>query len=1548
MPPELRLPDALLQQMHRLRNRVVSVTVAGELGLTLLIVSLQLGSVLLLDFLVDLPVLVRVLLLISVPVVATGLLIWRVLRPVLLRFRERELVVLVEKAYPELRERLLSLVELQESAAKGEEQSSELMRSLLLQQTVDFAKGHDFTDVVDATRSIRYCWMGVVALFALLLPLVLATNAYAVLLSRFLNPWGDYERPQNLMLIIDEPDRVVGRGDDVTLNVRPEWRFHEGTLPESAWLEWATPTGEEQRRRLDWNEAAGRFSIVLPQVSTDLDYVVSAMGSRTRRHRITVVDRPEIQEFSADIVPPAYTGAAALHQSTVLGELLVIEQSRMNFQLKFIKPVVNAEIIWLKEELENLPEKENKDNPLARTPLQLVDDHRSGNVTMTATLEGPSGRFLVRTRDEHGLTARVENVFRLTIQPDIPPTLEIADQEQHAAARPQDVIRIPLRATDDFGIATLELHYDVMRDEGKESGVISIPPDQLAQRNISLSLPLDLARWNLINGSQVAIRARATDERPVPGPNETWTGTRLIQIQDDARPYGDQTLAEQQHRVDQAMENLKAELEQQRQAARQLQAQTQIDAARHEEWKGDRKAAELEAKIQELGQQMQRLSAVLEDQPIMQPLAEKARQIAERDLAQAAQQTRDARQTTLPQKQQKLAEAAQKLQNAQEQLKKLQDQHQSLSQTQRDLLDLNRLAENTEQLANQVDELMQRQPRVSDGTSPPSADPRMEMWNQDHQQLVDRHEQLDQDLEKILAEHPDLLDRARENVEYQLARIGEQADRLARQQQSLASQSKAAGQKQARETKLIEKQKQLLEEERKLASALKLPESPKLLVNGTRETQAAREQLEQGNFKSAQEQHQAAAERLKELAEALKENSRLPVHPQQAVRELQQRQQDLAEQLSKIPAKSSPAADTQLSRLAAEEVALKNAIENLPETPASTEIRKQLDSHLQEAGRKLAESDPSAAQSPVKQALETFQKLEEALNSMESDSSEQQAHAATEAKESRERAQARSQELQQKAADLAKRQQELSREIAAATPQRVPSESSSGSSGEPGKTSPEKSPAAFPEISANSSNQPASPSTPKSQTESPANPHPPSPNHQSKFDASSQESEQSSPRASLPDVQDEMAAQARQLGEEIRQLDLKNEKIKGASTEFPNMARAAAEQLSEGNFEKAAEFARKAAEKAEQFADSLSQPDGSPVPERLQSAAREASQQQQALAENLKSLAESKPQQDAYRSERQEHLQQQAERLSHELGNQAEQMELKQFDRQDQAAAARSAQKEFDQARRQMRQAQAAQQQGNQGQSADAGKNSAESLQKAADLAQQAAGGGQAHKPPQSPAQGEAGQHVAESAQFLQQAGEQLARMGQARRQSQQKSSQREQASRESDQQNENGNGSSGQSPQSGEQSDQQGVGTEQANAGSSQSAASQSLRDAARNMREAAQQLGLASNSQRSNDPNNQSQSPGRNLNQSTGGIPNETASNGEANLVELEKSLGKMSGRNWGRLPGSLKTELFESGRRNRDAVYDGLIRKYFEDISKVRPAHLDPPAERDARSF
>lgn len=1247
--PDSGIPEVLAGQLKKLRDRLVGVYVAGGVGLTLFVTCLSIATVMLLDLLIDLPIVLRAVMLFSVPVIAGAFLVRSIIIPLLRTYQDVDLAAIVEETHPELRERLLSLVELEQSRAQGEAVGSDLMREMLVRQTLQFAKSNDFADVVVARRSQRRCWMGAIGLFALLLPLVFATNSYAVLISRFLNPWGNHERLQNLILTVDNAERIVGRGDDVTLIARPSWRFQEAELPEAVWIDWSNSQGVQQSRRVDWNEAEGAYAITIPRVEESFDYSVTSDQSRSRRYHIEVVDRPELKQFAANIVPPQYAGLPPVRMEMVLGDITAVEQSRMTLQLTFSKKIAAAELEWIDE----ASAEPHGDGPAAprktqqRHSLELSNDGTSAALEMTAALDGPSGRFLIRIEDENGLNAREETLCRLTIIPDRPPLIEFADLEQHAAARPTDLLKIPLRSTDDFGVAGLELHYDLVRNGAKETGVLPVDPAILGAKQVASTLDLDLSQLDLKPGMQVILRGRAIDERPVPGPNESWTGIRMLQIQEDARPYGEQTLADQQHRVDQAMDHLKQGLEKQRQEARRLQEQAQRNEAKHEEWRSDAQAESLEENVRELGQQLEKLSAVLETQPIMQPLAEQAQLLAEKELAQAAARVDQAQKGDLAEKQQKFSDAAERLQKAQEQLNKLQQQHHQLAQMQRDMLELNRLALNTEQLAVQVDSLTQRR-TGPDGKPLPEGHPLVELWNQDHERLVQRHEQLDQDLTRIINEHPELLEKARENLQHQLAVLGDSADQLSRQQRALA---------------------------------------------------------------------------------------------------------------------------------------------------------------------KAVERSAADAKNNKKEAAE------------------------------------------------------------------------------------------------------------------PKNPEPPSGEKKLNSEA-------------LVAAQQSLALQTRTLGEMTRKLGLPTSEINKMSGELPNVTRATAQELDELNFKRAAVLAREAAEKAAQFQESLVARQDGTVPERLQQQAKEVRQQQSALADELQTLAESKELQSAFRAERQKQMQEQISELVQQLGTRADQLGLKQIDRNEQGEKARLGEEQALQAQQAASAAMDREQAEEFAEATEMYHQAVESLRQAATHSREASAGGNPRQTPKEAAQGEAGQQVAESARNLQIAGEQLAGLG-APSQSSFSESTSQESGKANSQENQEGASQQrdGEGQPDGSKSGQ-GQGNQMAEEasgeqGPSSSSASQSLRDAARNMRLAAEQMGIGSKAQRTDGP---TAPDGRPLDEFSGATPSDSAGTTSPHLDLLNHQLGNVSRRDWGKLPGHLQTEMIESSQRQRDAAYETRIRRYFEEIYRSHPAALE----------
>jgi len=778
MPPDSRIPEILVRQLKRLRIRLQAVSLAEGLGTALFFTACMVAVGVLLDLVFHLPISVRTGTLLLTLAIGLGCLLRIGVIPALRRYPAAELATVVEAAHPELEERLLSVVsrfDVSRSDFPNAAPGSPSLENKLLAQTVEFATQNDFAAVVNPRRALRRCGFGATAWVTLLLPLLVASDVSAHLVTRFFTPWDP--NAQNLLLTIAHPDNVIGRGDDLTIVVHAQPRFSHETVPEFAVLHWTPAGSTEQTRRLDWNPHTQTYTGRLSRVTSGFHYFVTAGSASTETHQIQVIDRPVMRQFVVDVVPPAYTGAPVKQHDPFLGEIQVLEQSHVELLMEFNKPVIAAELLWLGDSPSYRSESLENDDTVQgtpirfRTPIPLLENGRFAELSHLASLESPAGRFVVRIQDASGLNSLSEPLRRLTVSPDLPPTLEFEDQSFPLEARPDDLLTLSLTASDDYGLHFLELHCDWIRNGERVSHVVRTPVRPQRVTELHHTFPLDLSPLQLPAGTSLTLRAKGFDERPVPGPNQSWSESRTIQIRADAKPVEDRTLAEQQRRMRQALEDLQATADQQRRLVRKHQYQS--DAQKSEQGDENSRLEELAGRIDDLAEQGKQLRSILEEHPVFEHLADQLQDLSDSTLQSAANTVQQARTAEESRRRQLLSSAADQLQKSEKQLTSLKSELQQIAQTQRELLDLNRIADQIDRLATDVESL------YATSRDAPQTQPDLE---QRRQQLIERHRSTLQALNTLLDQQPALIEKARELLQLRMGDLADQAERLARQQ----------------------------------------------------------------------------------------------------------------------------------------------------------------------------------------------------------------------------------------------------------------------------------------------------------------------------------------------------------------------------------------------------------------------------------------------------------------------------------------------------------------------------------------------------------------------------------------------------------------------------------------------------------------------------------------------------------------------------------------------------------------------------------------------
>ena len=813
------LDDFLADKLETLQAQFRRQAIGRGLGRTALLLAVATGLGLAADWTWDLGSIVRVgLLVVTVLAVVASLarLFWTLRhgQPTLV-----ELAAVVEEAHPELRDRLTTTLELNDPRFDEQFKGSAYMRKQLAAETVQQLKPLVLTEVISSRKAFRMLAVGGLALLLLLSGFFWINTDYGLLMARFFFPWKNLDSAGELLFEVQPGDAVVVRETDVEWIVQVRSRSGKELLrpPKEVWLNWCDAQGRCESRQMSLDDETGAFRTQWHRLLDDLTYTISSRRNRSREYKIEVVERPEVTNLRLEIQPPEYTRLPPQVLDGVLGNVSVYRDSELTFRLQFNKPVRQVELFGLSTPM--TPEATAVlsgqattfppiDLPAGQAPsaVQLAEDGLSAQFTMTASKEAS---FAVIVADEHGLLNEPDSLRRLLLLADAPPTVEVHTSETPLHVRPQDSVQIPVTASDDIGLQSLELHVQIDRERTK---VIPVEPESLTEPIVNHVYHLDLAPYQLPPAHVVTYRVRAVDTCPHPRPNEVWSDPRLLIIGNSTDPPGLAELMQQQREMRQELDELRKEVTEHRRDAETAHSQAELAQEQKRPFAENDTLPELAAEELKLAAKTEQLANRFMQHPLYQQLTEPLREVSRKHLAEANSRLNEAtREDNLERKTPLLNETVQELKRSEKVLDKAADMFRELAELERDLLELNKLAEDVEQLAEDVADHEQRQQQMqADQQAQANQDQQDKQAENkaDRQQLddaqaalQDRHRALGDQLDELLERRPEIIDAAKKQQLERLKQLAEQARQLSKPQEQLANELKRQAQQDQRDSR---------------------------------------------------------------------------------------------------------------------------------------------------------------------------------------------------------------------------------------------------------------------------------------------------------------------------------------------------------------------------------------------------------------------------------------------------------------------------------------------------------------------------------------------------------------------------------------------------------------------------------------------------------------------------------------------------------------------------------------------------------------------------
>lgn len=427
----------LRKNLRRIAGRERNLALFTGVARTVISLLIFITVFFLLDWLLSLPRVARLILLAAG---ITGLL-WVVrtylLVPIKALMDEDIVALKVETRFPELQDRLISVVQLTRSEKELEDagMSLDLLRRLE-SDTAELTATLNFSEIIDwdFVRKISLIAAGLVVVA------VLATSQFSeyvmTAISRMALTNRKYPTLTNIELV--DPVTKILQGDDWPLKVEIAGRIpyqvilYRKSESDRGW--------EEIEMR---PEMGSTYSIMIEKIYESFRYQVEAGDARTDKIDVAVLEPIKLKSLTVDVTPPGYTGLKPV-KGALLSAIEVAEGSLVKLTVHTTKKVISGQLLPMSG---------------GSVPLKPISSGDGLSVEFTASV---SMNFTVSAVDTDGLkNPEPLMIYRLEVRPDRSPKVAVTAPKGEKTSVPIGKWDVMYRIKDDYGVTASWLSWRV-------------------------------------------------------------------------------------------------------------------------------------------------------------------------------------------------------------------------------------------------------------------------------------------------------------------------------------------------------------------------------------------------------------------------------------------------------------------------------------------------------------------------------------------------------------------------------------------------------------------------------------------------------------------------------------------------------------------------------------------------------------------------------------------------------------------------------------------------------------------------------------------------------------------------------------------------------------------------------------------------------------------------------------------------------------------------------------------------------------------------------
>lgn len=311
----------------------------------------------------------------------------------------------------------------------------------------------DYVNSQQAVRSLKSMY-GVLFSSAVLMVLLIAFQPTAM--ERLAYAWQNYSPPNPYSYSVFPGSVTLEQGD----SFKPSIRF-EGEKPADLKLAFKTDIEEKYRSRIPVKTFGDSITFSSLSLNTDGSYYFEMDGHKSEIYRAEIQLLPRFETLTVRVIPPEYTRLDTTTYTYPFSKIQAYRGSNLQLEGRTNKELSSLSLLTRHE---------------ADTLTLTADEHSIYSHSFEVSKQDTLSFSML---DTHGLSNK--NFFEFVVQPveDQYPFVQLTKPETNLEMKNPENLLLEYEASDDFGVISVRLHYEIQRafkkDAEKKSRRLAIP-----------------------------------------------------------------------------------------------------------------------------------------------------------------------------------------------------------------------------------------------------------------------------------------------------------------------------------------------------------------------------------------------------------------------------------------------------------------------------------------------------------------------------------------------------------------------------------------------------------------------------------------------------------------------------------------------------------------------------------------------------------------------------------------------------------------------------------------------------------------------------------------------------------------------------------------------------------------------------------------------------------------------------------------------------------------------------------------------------------------